>query len=433
MNSKGVVVNYIDRVVIKCFWGEYNLNFNFDRDVNFIIGSNGSGKTTAVNIIVAALNVNTSVLDRMEFDEIEIFLKSKKRVKPYISVCRIQSENESYFEYLIKESATGQAKTWILNSASRDFYVTKFPDGSIRRKSDHGRVDVLRAIRPLINISWLPVGRGEKNRGSSDIFYEDNRDVTPVDFKLKELSDRFVRFFSTLSKAASEPLEDFQKQVFLSMLYVVSESKALSNFKHIDLEKEEDILKGIFSQFKVMPRDFEDRIHKHFDSVKKSRNKLLDGKALSMTDMSALVSTDRIDYIVDRWNDSSYKRDEISKPKNTFIDILNSMMDNKIFSINSQNELQVTTFSGKDLSLNQLSSGEKQLIIILGEALLQENKPCTYFADEPELSLHVIWQESLVKNLKMMNPNAQIVFATHSPDIVSIYGENIHDMKEIMA
>ena len=77
-------------------------------------------------------------------------------------------------------------------------------------------------------------------------------------------------------------------------------------------------------------------------------------------------------------------------------------------------------------------SGEKQLLIILGEALLQRSAPWVYIADEPELSLHVTWQESLVRNLKKVNPNAQIVFATHSPDIVSTYEDCVFDMEKIL-
>jgi predicted ATP-binding protein involved in virulence len=78
-----------------------------------------------------------------------------------------------------------------------------------------------------------------------------------------------------------------------------------------------------------------------------------------------------------------------------------------------------------------LSSGEKQLLIVLGEALLQEKQAWVYIADEPELSLHVKWQESLVENLRTINPNAQIVFATHSPDVVSTFGDKVFDMERM--
>jgi predicted ATPase len=70
-------------------------------------------------------------------------------------------------------------------------------------------------------------------------------------------------------------------------------------------------------------------------------------------------------------------------------------------------------------------------LFVLGEALLQEKRPWVYIADEPELSLHVRWQESLVENLRTINPNSQIIFATHSPDVVSIFDEKVFDMERM--
>ncbi|MNQ81639.1 hypothetical protein D3C85_966700 [compost metagenome] len=83
--------------------------------------------------------------------------------------------------------------------------------------------------------------------------------------------------------------------------------------------------------------------------------------------------------------------------------------------------------------LEELSSGEKQLLIILGEALLQQSEACVYIADEPELSLHVYWQEELTKAISQLNRNAQIIFATHSPDIVGGHADKIIDMENLLA
>ncbi len=38
--------------------------------------------------------------------------------------------------------------------------------------------------------------------------------------------------------------------------------------------------------------------------------------------------------------------------------------------------------------------------------------------DEPELSLHVRWQESFVDAIQKASPRLQIILATHSPSIV---------------
>ncbi len=64
-----------------------------------------------------------------------------------------------------------------------------------------------------------------------------------------------------------------------------------------------------------------------------------------------------------------------------------------------------------------LSSGEKQILIILLTTLLQDRKEYILLMDEPEISLHIDWQRTLIKNVRQINPNCQIIIATHSPTI----------------
>jgi predicted ATPase len=79
-----------------------------------------------------------------------------------------------------------------------------------------------------------------------------------------------------------------------------------------------------------------------------------------------------------------------------------------------------------------LSSGEKQLLILLSEALLQRQTPAIFIADEPELSLHVTWQEKVVSSIRGLNNAAQILAATHSPDIVGALSSRTIDMETII-
>ena len=72
----------------------------------------------------------------------------------------------------------------------------------------------------------------------------------------------------------------------------------------------------------------------------------------------------------------------------------------------------------------QLSSGEKQLLIILLTVLCQDEKPSILLMDEPELSLHLRWQYELIEIIRTLNPNCQLIIATHSP---SIYGKGWRD------
>jgi len=64
-----------------------------------------------------------------------------------------------------------------------------------------------------------------------------------------------------------------------------------------------------------------------------------------------------------------------------------------------------------------LSSGEKQILIILLTTLLSDRKEYIFLLDEPEISLHIDWQRTLIKNIRQINPNGQIIIATHSPTV----------------
>jgi len=74
----------------------------------------------------------------------------------------------------------------------------------------------------------------------------------------------------------------------------------------------------------------------------------------------------------------------------------------------------------KPRQLTSLSSGEAQIFVILtnlvfGPASQRKN---VFIIDEPELSLHLRWQEMFVDSVLSANSNTQFIMATHSPSII---------------
>ena len=65
-----------------------------------------------------------------------------------------------------------------------------------------------------------------------------------------------------------------------------------------------------------------------------------------------------------------------------------------------------------------MSSGEKQMLAILLTVLIEDHQHYTLFMDEPEVSLHIDWQQKLIDMILMLNPNVQIVLTTHSPAVI---------------
>ncbi|HCA4944176.1 TPA: ATP-binding protein, partial [Acinetobacter baumannii] len=71
------------------------------------------------------------------------------------------------------------------------------------------------------------------------------------------------------------------------------------------------------------------------------------------------------------------------------------------------------------LTINNLSAGEKQLLTFVSYNIFHNDT--IFFIDEPELSLHVDWQNKLFSLLKEQNPSNQFIISTHSPFIYSLF------------
>jgi ABC-type cobalamin/Fe3+-siderophores transport system ATPase subunit len=105
--------------------------------------------------------------------------------------------------------------------------------------------------------------------------------------------------------------------------------------------------------------------------------------------------------------------------KNLFLDMIDELFGATQKRIDRDNNGISFIKRGKTkLGYHDLSSGEKQMLMILLTALVQNNKPTVMIMDEPELSLHTDWQEKLIDYIRQLNENVQIIIATHSPSIV---------------
>lgn len=116
--------------------------------------------------------------------------------------------------------------------------------------------------------------------------------------------------------------------------------------------------------------------------------------------------------------DDQLKAATVSAPKKQFQDMIDELFaeTNKTIDRKS-NEIQ---FIQEDETLTpyQLSSGEKQMLVILLTVLVENGEPYALLMDEPEISLHIEWQQKLIQLIRELNPNAQIILSTHSPALI---------------
>lgn len=104
--------------------------------------------------------------------------------------------------------------------------------------------------------------------------------------------------------------------------------------------------------------------------------------------------------------------------KNTFYDIVDSLFESTNKKIDRNQDTLSFTMGRKKISPYQLSSGEKQALIILTNTLIQNRRPYIMILDEPEISLHFDWQKRLIEDIMTLNPSLQLICSTHSPAMV---------------
>ncbi|MEG3922241.1 AAA family ATPase [Microcoleus sp. T3_A4] len=433
---------FIKNVEVKGFWGRTTATASFFTDVTIFIGLNGTGKTTFINLISAVLTVDLFQLNSLQFEEITINL-----VDPYeesskkITVINTQGDSSSspfnvytYHvdtnTYSVPLSPDARFKRPI---SEREIYI-RFLSPTARRQYSKLKQE----ISGLVEISQISVNR----QVSSESFEADTRQrLTAVDERLEQLFERFSRYQLKLETQLNERSTLFQQEALGSLLYKEEfdefNTQKLDEVSKMDLDKQKDKLSKAFTELGVTEKNEE--ITKHINKLREAfqeLNKALNDKTpIPVDKVFALPLIYRTNKVIDASNKSEEDKRKILEPRQKFFDTLQSFMTNKKFQYDNKESVLSFSLEGvndESFPWSSLSSGEKQLVIQFMEVILQEEKSLIFIADEPELSLHVIWQEKLLKTLRDLNKNAQLIVATHSPDIVADFSENVIDMQKVI-
>lgn len=108
----------------------------------------------------------------------------------------------------------------------------------------------------------------------------------------------------------------------------------------------------------------------------------------------------------------------LSAPKRKFQDLIDDLFSYTSKKIDRKSNDIVFYQDGERLSPYKLSSGEKQMLVILLTVLVRDGDRCVLFMDEPEASLHIEWQQKLIGMIRELNPHVQLILTTHSPAVI---------------
>jgi predicted ATP-binding protein involved in virulence len=227
-------------------------------------------------------------------------------------------------------------------------------------------------------------------------------------YKLKKVSLEF-------DKNKSKEQENKQNSQNINYLFISTFDMEMRNkellqkhYQNSEVKTELDIfLSSLIMQFKLYQLKLKEQVEKiqiAFD-----------------TKVEEYARDENLNLLKDKLLAKKAKIDFIYKDRDLFKNTLNKLFSDtgKTIKLDENNSIIFKINKKESLTPYQLSSGEKQILIILLNIVLLENKPTIVLMDEPEISLHVEWQMVLIQTLLEINPNLQLIITTHSPSIVS--------------
>ena len=125
----------------------------------------------------------------------------------------------------------------------------------------------------------------------------------------------------------------------------------------------------------------------------------------------------KLAYSLSDWVDRNYT---LAESTVVYLDIVNRLFNNKKVYLNERKQLNVRLNDGHSIPLSKLSAGEKQVMIMFYRLLFHTRPGTLAIVDEPEISLHVSWQQkigALFLDISRTR-DIQILVATHSPQII---------------
>lgn len=454
---------YIRRVVVQDLF-ELNNSYKIDlaEGSNCIYGSNGTGKTTIINLIVNCLNVELDALAKTPFSSITIDLAKSHQVRPVrflkLSKSSISLSLDTEIEYEFE------------NSVSHCFSISSRQSGRAQELYGEHREKLKSEILQKINLTHVPLLRMH----DSELFgARDERDEFMHSFlrqkhlsstQINEILDPSARVLNTLQrqfvaeanetrKTITGKLETLKskiiERVMIDESLVRMSSKALSKASNAISSELENVDVSAYvkklSEAKInVP---EEKIREHFSTWKKLNDNVRNAfKVMDFARMDKRGESERAkkyDEAVAKFNASYFNLIAMTNFNDRFLSIVDDVElmqgekqeltksfseyqkeincyfgGRKKFSINEDGRFSIRS-KDRSVELSDLSSGEKHILTILGKAALSRREGAIFVADEPELSLHLDWQRMILPSIIKLSPKSQVIVATHSPSIIA--------------
>lgn len=429
----------ITRLIIKNLHKNFNYDIRFNNDITIIYGLNGTGKTTILNIISAIITGQVEQLFFYDFDEIKLsYFNVKSQNEETISIKRKASSIDLVFD---EEKETFDY---------RDY--RKLTDRAFEEEREFMQYSLSPIAKKLANkfrSFYLPLNRIDSRnkftyrRVVNRRMYRDHistDDIWEKDEMMYNVQELIRNYYLQVSEKIAKINQKFKNDLLKSATNVADTNfesvfqKFINKRNNvIDISEIKERYINVLISNELITQEESEKYRKFFDSfIAELKSEKKD--QINLDYILKYYEILRIQKIIEISVKSDEQKKKITKPLDDFVKVLNEFLQQTDFE--KTVELARGSVVFKDsrdnpINLSYLSSGEKQLITFFANLFFSQDlgESGIFLVDEPELSLHLIWQSMFVKKAMESNQKVQLILATHSPEIIGTYTKNIFKLE----
>lgn len=412
---------------INKLYGYCNYSVKFNSDITFLYGDNGCGKTTILNIITYIITGKIYELFQYDFKEIRLkYLSAKTNSANEIII----SYNENNISIIFSNQEV------ILESQRYEYMNRNLDDKEEIERAYFSEYPILKDIKYVFNYIYLPLNRNSsyineypfimKRKSVSSKYrmsHEIDTTLLDVEYLIKNANSRVNFVLNQIN-------EKFGDDIIKSFLDVENTSnmqiiiKYMNSLDNNEIERIKKKYTEVLRNIKRWDEDTEIKINAFFSSLTTGIQKAKEINDFDFDLLLKLSEITKISKIITKAEVTEQNKKRHKQPIDDFVKTVNKFIggnvNKKEIFIDTVGTIYLRTTRNKKIDIQHLSSGEKQIVTFFAYLIfgLKNTNQSIFIVDEPELSLHLNWQRKFVDAIMSINPNVQLIFATHAPEII---------------
>nr|WP_255611217.1 AAA family ATPase [Rahnella sp. GSA61A] len=446
-------------------YGYKDIELLFNKKNTIIIAENGAGKTTFINALKSTLKGQVDELRKLKCDSIEIDFKDKKyhiNIKELsYSKFLMHGNHSSRFKQILSYLSDSEIEDMLSHVSSKPIQKARqtawykkvyhkspfprseldnslveikkslknfYPDASLFDSSENPEktessifLDEIRERMKGVEVIYLPTYRRIENSTLRDEFgieeeerivfqdgemirVKNNESNSNIEFGLFDVENKLKEISSSIERKSSLGYRALSATIIEDLM---TDKVTKVNPKHKNNLPTVDDLSRFLGR--VVSKD------------KEGNNKIIEEVTGILKDSEKLNSNSILKYFLSKLNGVIDSTKEMESKIESFVTICNKYLqlsdDSKSlnFDIETLQVIVKDVYTKKPIQLEDLSSGEKQIISLMAHMYLDHTKKKIVLVDEPELSLSIEWQEHVLSDISNSPSVSQLLAITHSP------------------